>query len=370
MKIFAAAFVVACLALFSGCKKSQPEFLLPEDGISRFPTGEVLREGDIILARSYGLIGAMFANYSEDGGEYSHGAMIYRNAEGALWVLNYRPTGMETCRPEEFFSRYNRLALVRYTGDFALASLPEYVTENTGQSGLQALSATSRHWLWKNSQTRIPPDYRLDHDDQSAMFCLELTSTVYRDCGLPDPFFRSRKTEDDPLLTAANRLFKADVVEIRSPSSVLDNPDFAMIADWVRPEYDLREEALNEAVINGVITDIVNGYRPKRPSLGGRIKLRQIFALYHIVTKCMFWKPKQDLPDFIDIEVVDNAYMLYSYVARSKKEAKRRMLWETLPVFIIDDDREETLDHVRRIVREEMDCRRGAYLDISVATRK
>lgn len=370
MKISAPVIVVLCLALFAGCKSSKPAFLLPEDGVSRFPTGEALREGDIILARSYGLIGAMFANYSEEGGKYSHGAMVYRNDDGELWMLNYRPTGMETCRPEEFFSRYNRLALVRYTGDFNAAVSPDYLVDGDGLSGVEILSAASRHWLRKNSQTRIPPDYRLNHDDPSAMFCLELSSTVYRDCGLPDPFFRARKAADDPLLSVANRLFKADVVEIRSPSSVLDNPDFVMISDWIRPEYDLREEALNEELINVVIADIAEGYRPKRPNIGGRMKLRQIFILYHIVTKSMFWRPKQDLPDFIDTEVIDNAYMLYTYVSRGKKEAKRRMQWETMPVFIIDEDREATLEKVRRIVRETTDCHRDAYLAIPAPARR
>ncbi len=361
----ALSLLLCCsLALCAGCGAQKPLFEMPPDGISRFPTGEPLREGDVILARSYGLIGAMFANHSQAGGKYSHGAMVYRNLDGELWMLNYRPTGMETCRPEEFFTRYNRLALIRYAGDLDEATAPDYVPDGAGLRGMDALSATSRYWLRKNSQNRIPPDYRLDHDDPSAMFCLELSSRVFRDCGLPDPFHRARKAADDPLLSVANDLFKADVVEIRSPSSVLDNPLFYQVDDWVRPEFDMREEALNEELIRVVIADIENGYLPKTPKLGGRIKLRQIFALYHIVTKSMFWRPKQDLPDFIDTQVVYNAYMLYSYMARSKKAAKQRMLWETLPVFIIDENREETLDKVRQIVRETTDCFRDTYMGI------
>ncbi|MCD8349403.1 MAG: hypothetical protein LUC93_02160 [Planctomycetaceae bacterium] len=360
--------VALAITLFSvvGCGRQQ-EYPLPVDGVSRFPTGEALREGDVILARSYGLIGAMFANHSEAGGKYSHGAMVYRAANGRLMMLNYRPTGMETCTPEEFFTRYNRLALVRYTGDFDQARLPDDVAAWSGRPdrhGVAALSETARYWLWKDSVQRVPPDYHLDHDEHSAMFCLELTSTVYRDCGLPDPFFRARKAGEDFLLNTANTMFKADVYEIRSPSSVLSNSDFEVIVEWLRPEFDLREEALNEEVIAVLVENIQAGYLPKRPRLGGRMKLNQVFFMYHLITKSMFWRPKQDLPDFIDTEVIENAYMMYSYAAQSKKAAKKRMLRETCPVYAGTPNPEPTLDQVRCIVREECAARLNTYMRV------
>lgn len=360
LRMHAAILLAACLIILSGCGK-KPEYPLPADGVSRFPTGEALEERDVILARSYGLIGAMFANYSLEGGKYSHGAMIYRADDGRLMMLNYRPTGMETCSPEEFFTRYNRLALVRYRGDLDEAKSPDYVPGGPLR-GKAALTATAKHWLQKDEQTRIPPDYHLDHDEHSAMFCLELTSTVYRDCGLPDPFNQAKKADSDPLLITANKLFKADVYEIRSPSSALTNPDFVKISDWLRPEYDLREEALNEEVMRIAVDDIKAGMWPRRPSPMGRMKLRQIFILYHVITKSMFWRPKQDIPDFIDHEVIGNAYILYCYAARSKKAARKLINETTCPVYRDSDNIESTLEAVRNIVRMEMDRRRDTYL--------
>ena len=359
-RLTAVFFLAVCTFTLTGCGRKL-DYPLPADGVSRFPTGEVLEEGDVILARSYGLIGAMFSNHSMEDGKYSHGAMVYRADGGRLMMLNYRPTGMETCTPEEFFTRYNRLALLRYNGDLNEARTPDYVP-GPELHGVEALSATSKYWLRKNEMERIPPDYHLDHDDHSAMFCLELSSTVFRDCGLPDPFNKARKAGDDFILSTANRLFKADVYEIRSPSSALGNPDFRLLNDWLRPEYDLREEALNEELMRMAVADIEAGMWPRRPTVMGRAKLRQIFAIYHIVTKSMFWRPKQDLPDFIDQEVIGNAYMLYCYVARSKKAAKKRMKQETCPVYAGDADAETTQEVVRRIVREEMDRRRCTYM--------
>ncbi len=352
--------LAVCLGAAAGCGR-KPEYPLPPDGVSRFPTGEELRVGDVILARSYGLIGAMFANHSEAGGEYSHGAMVYRGESGRLMMLNYRPTGMETCTPEEFFTRYNRLALVRFREDLGAARAPAYVPGGAGVTGIDAINMTARHWLRQDGVKRIPPDYHLDHDEHSAMFCLELTSAVYRDCGLPDPFHRARKANEDPLLILANNMFKSDVYELRSPSSVLDNPRFERVNSWVRPEFDLREEALNEEVIQVLVDDLGSGLLPKRPRVMGRVKLRQIFFLYHVVTKCMFWRPKQDLPDFIDAEVIDNAYMLYCYAARSKEAAKKRMYAETAAVRIGAVD-EAILARVRGIVREECGKQRETYL--------
>ncbi len=355
--------VIAMAVLFAaaGCAK-KVDLSPPPGGVSVFPTGEVLQEGDILLARSYGLIGAMFANYSEEGGKFSHGSMVYKDPNtGRMMVLNYRPTGMEQiCTPEDYFTRYNRLALVRYKHDLNEAKPSAETGLDPNLRGGKALSASAMRWLAKDREKRIPPDYRLNHDEQSAMFCLELPSTAYRENGLPDPFFRARKAAEDPLLVLANCMFKADVVEIRSPSSVLANPDFELIAEWQRPEYDLREEALNEEVIDTLIDDLKCGYLPGTPNFWGRWKIRKIFALYHTVTTVMFWKPKQDLPDFIDREVINNAYMLYYYVAFTKKTAKKRMLAETLPNYAGDGENAETLEAVNLIVRGPA----GKYRDI------
>ncbi|MDR1612041.1 MAG: hypothetical protein LBT97_04570, partial [Planctomycetota bacterium] len=340
--LFASLFLCGC------ARKPVPP--PPADGVSRFPTGEPLREGDILLGRSYGLIGALFATYSREGGKFSHGSMVYRNGgAGRMMVLNYRPTGMEDfCTPEDYFSRYNRLALVRYNKDLNAARPKPETGLDPYLRGGAALSASAMRWLAKNREKRIPPDYRLDHDDQSAMFCLELPSVAYRENGLPDPFFKARKAAEDPLLSKANTLFKADAVEIRSPSSVLDNPDFTLVAEWLRPDYDLREEALNEETIKVVAGEIAAGYEPRRANFWGRVKIRQIFAVYRAATAVMFWMPKQDLPDFIDAEVVNNAFMLYNYVARTKKIAKKRMLGETTPCPAGQFDRSHpTLRHVR-----------------------
>ncbi len=352
-------------ALLAGCAK-QVDLSPPPGGVSRFPTGEPLQEGDILLARSYGLIGAMFANYSEEGGKFSHGSLVYRDPNTKrMMVLNYRPTGMEqVCTPEEYFTRYNRLALVRYKHDLDEARPKPETGLDPSLRGKDAISASAMRWLAKNKEKRIPPDYRLNHDDQEAMFCLELPSTAYRENNLPDPFFRARKADEDPLLIKANKMFKADVVEIRSPSSVLSNPDFVLVAEWLRPEYDLREEALNEELIAALIDDLNCGYMPGTPNFMGRMKIRQVLALYHVVTTLLFWMPKQDLPDFIDQEVIYNAYMLYSYVALSKKEAKKRMLAETLPAQAWRDPEEiePRLAEVRKIVRETAACFRDKYM--------
>ncbi|MDR2390289.1 MAG: hypothetical protein LBE84_01220 [Planctomycetota bacterium] len=361
---FPACLVFILLFSFAGCS-SQRIPSPPPSWNDHFPTGARLKEGDIVLARSYGLIGALFATQSQPGGKYSHGAMLYQDGDGRLMVFNYRPAGMETCSPGEFFSRYNRLALVRFRGDLSRARAPKYAGQNGEPSGPAALSAAARSWLAQNTARRIPPDYRLDHDNHDAMFCLELPSAAYRDCGLPDPFFRARRADGDPILSAANRLFNASVLEIRSPSSALDNPDFHLVDEWIRPEYDLRDEAVNEEVMRIMADEIGEGFRPRRPNPLGRLKLKQIFALYHLVTRFMFWRPKQDLPDFINSGVVENAYMLYNYAAKGKKLAKARVRRETEAVPARNARAEEgyqNLAGTRRIVRESMVRFRDRYL--------
>ncbi len=356
--------VIAALSLLSGCGRKPPP-PPPPDGISRFVDGTPLQVGDIILGRSYGLFGAMFANHSlEDrSGKFSHGAMVYRDSCGKLMLLNFRPTGMETCTPEEYFTRYYRLALVRRNDGFAQAKTPAYVVDGAGLTGEEALSATASYWLAKNQKKKVPADFDLDHDEHSAMFCLELTSTVYRDCGLPDPFHFARKTADYPLLIKGNKMFKTNVVELRSPSSVLTNPDFTLIHEWLRPEFDLREEALNEELMNIVVEDLESGLEPMRPRLGGRVKLRQLFAFYHIITRTMFWRPKQELPPRLDAVVIDNGYMLYTYLSGAKAICRERIASETVLVNAATPDPAPTLAYVRAMAREECAKRRDYFLN-------
>ncbi len=359
-----ACLAVAALAILPGCGR-KPVYPLPPDGVSRFIDGTPLQVGDIVLGRSYGLFGAMFANHSleDKSGKFSHGSMIYRDDTGRLMMLNFRPTGMETCTPEEYFTRYNRLALLRRNAGFAQAKAPAYVGCGAGVTGEEALSVTARYWLAKNKKKKVPADFDLDHDEHSAMFCLELASTVYRDCGLPDPFYFARKTADYPLLIKGNKMFKTNVVELRSPSSVLSNPDFTLIHEWLRPEFDLREEALNEELMNIVVEDLENGLEPMRPRLGGRMKLRQLFAVYHIVTRVMFWRPSQELPPKLDAEVIDNGYMLYTYLSGAKAICRERMAVETSLVNAATPDPGPTLAYVRAMAREECAKRRDYFLN-------
>ncbi len=359
-----ACLAFAPLALLSGCGR-KPAPPPPPDGISRFVDGTPLQVGDIILGRSYGLFGAMFANHSleDKSGKFSHGAMVYRDDTGRLMMLNFRPTGMETCTPEEYFTRYYRLALLRRHAGFAQAKAPAYVGCRAGVTGEEALSVTAMYWLAKNKEKKVPADFDLDHDEHSAMFCLELTSTVYRDCGLPDPFHFARKTANYPLLIKGNKMFKTDVVELRSPSSVLTNPDFTLIHEWLRPEFDLREEALNEELMNIVVSDLENGLEPMRPRFGGRLKLRQLFAVYHFVTRVMFWKPSQELPPKLDAEVIDNGYMLYTYLSGAKAICRERMAVETTLVDASSPDPGPTMEYVRGMAREECAKRRDYFLN-------
>ncbi|MDR3211161.1 MAG: hypothetical protein LBU79_04510 [Planctomycetota bacterium] len=340
------------LLVFPGCQKAPPP--PPADGISRFPSGVPLREGDLILAKSHGLIGALFASQSQDGGRFSHAALVYREAgeggkPGRLLLLNYRPTGMEhDCYPEDFFTRYNRLALVRYQGDFQ----PE------------ALSASARLWLARDREKRIPPDYRLDYDQHQELFCLELPGTVYRDNALPDPFPVGRTAAGDALILLAGRLFNNPVTEVRSPSAVLGVPGFELLAEWVKPDYDLRYDALNQELVDTLVAELVNGYRPGKPNVWGRLKLRQVFLLYNIVTRLLFWRPRQDLPGFLNSEVVDNAYMLYSYVASAKKQAQKKawLVTQPCPASGGNPTQAEDLETVRRVVRDCLASLRPRYL--------
>jgi len=353
--------LAASLILVSGCAAPKPPLPPPGAPDPVFPeTGDPLREGDILLGRSYGLIGAMFARHGAEAGRYSHGAMIYRDAAGRLMMLNYRPTGMETCAVEDYMSRYNRLALVRYAGSLDDARGGDEQARAAGLTGAAALSAEAMRWLRINAKRRIPPDYHMDYDDPSAMFCLELAGTVYRNCGLPDPFGLAVTVADDPLYSRMREIFPTRAERISSPSAVLKSPDFVLVSEWLRPDYDLRTEILNETLAQCTVDALLEGDMPRWPTIRGQMKLGQILLLYRVYTLVAFWKPKQDFPDFIDARAACAAYTMYRCLAGTKTESAERMERETRPTFAADPD-EETLAAVRTIVREAFAKRRQTY---------
>lgn len=329
-------------------------------GDSVFQTGETLRPGDIVLARSYGLVGAMFARHGSTPGRFSHGALVYRAADGRLMMINFRPTKMETCTPEEYFSRYNRLALVRYAGDIGEARPRPETGLDQNLRGEEAISAAARRWLAINDLNKIPPDYNMDPANHDAMFCLEVIMAVYEDCGLPNPFAKSVRVDCDPVIARARQLFNANVQEVTSPSAVLESPQFTLVSEWLKPDYDLRMESLNESLVQAMVDYLAEGYVPRDPNLLGKMKLAQILFLYRTSKIIMFWKRSQPMPAFIDKKAIYNGYMFFDHIWRAKKKALKRIEAETCPI-PQGTDPAPTLARVAAITREECDSMLEKY---------
>jgi len=337
-------FLFAFIAIAAGCgrgpKPDMSRLLKPPpgvstDGVDYFPGGVALKPGDILLGRSYGTMGAIFANFGSLPGKYSHAALYYRDSSGCGRVINIRPLGMDICGVAEYFSRYNRLALVRYR-----QPLDE-----------QKICQSAQRWFEIDRSARIKPDYRLNRYDHSELFCLELVSVIFTENGLPDPFAKTYKVIDNPAAAYIVRELKLDITEIPSPNSVLEEPAFKVIAEWLRPDYDIREEIMHNTLVETLAGYFTDGYEVRNVRLGGRIKIKLL--LTHFRFKRLFIATRRrfpPLPMALGMRSLGVGYMIYQHISCTKKTVRQAYMHQPLEVCGVSEVQELTrraADHYR-----------------------
>lgn len=298
---------VLLIALLAGCQPAEKTAFSGGTQMKpTFPTGEELRPGDILLGRSYGMVGALFARFGATPGPYSHAALYFENEDGTGRIINFRPFGMEECSPEAYLSRYGRVALVR-------CDKPVDGTR---------LGAAARRWLARNAEKPVEPDYMMNRSDHEKLFCLELVSVIYQECGLPDPFTKAYRVDDHPIAPLVMQDFNMNIREIPSPNALLHAPDFTVLAEYTKPEYDPRDDILNETILETMEAYYADGLTVQPPRFGGKVKIWMLLSMFHVKRLLTPNRQHPSIPGFVGQRAIETGYMFYQHVSLSKKLAR------------------------------------------------
>ena len=178
----------------------------------RFPRTEfVLQEGDIILAGTFTIVALTISRGAILAGPYCHTALFYRQDDGAGRVLAMGPEGLESLRPDEFFARYDLLALVRPVGP------------GMAPARLGAVART----FWAENRTapfRFDAVCRKTGPADRSFFCNELVSYIYLQAGGPDPFVHGAGVGPSRWSDWVLCHTGVDLLQAVSPNAVLGAP--------------------------------------------------------------------------------------------------------------------------------------------------
>ena len=150
-------------------------------------------------------------------------------------------------------------------------------------------------------------------------------SVIFEENKLPDPFAKTYKVADFPAAAYVTRELKLKFAELSSPNAVLDAKEFAVAAEWLRPEFDLREEAMHNALVEQLAEYFGQGWEVRTPPFGGRVKVKILLA--HFKVKRML-TPKRRLPEIpmaIGPRSVNVGYMIYQYISLTKDRVRRQI---------------------------------------------
>lgn len=181
------------------------------------------QSGDVLVSYGMAYGSAAIAHVGDDGGTFSHMAMVYVNPKGEVYTIEAHP---------EFGVK--------------VAPLDKYLADGKGRSALfrhpdRELAAVAGQAIYDlaypadSSGHPIPYDFAMDLKNHVTLFCTETASyafeTAAKKLGRPItmPMFPTRIAMKDPYIIDA-----FDIKEriTFAPSDIEVDPQFEMIAEW------------------------------------------------------------------------------------------------------------------------------------------
>ncbi len=177
----------------------------------RFP--EDLRSGDIMLSRGTNMMGSIAARMSEVPGDYSHLGMVYRDpgTQEVFILASDSGVGAGAEPLAKFLAGRARLIVMRYND-------PELAEKAAGL-------------MRARLQNKVPYDYAMNSEDDSALYCTEVAAAGFKLAGqVKVPLQMSR-------LPAAGRTRMYSDIGIAGqyvffPQDLEVDPRFEILAEW------------------------------------------------------------------------------------------------------------------------------------------
>ncbi len=231
-----------------------------------------IKSGDILLVRASSFVSAIIARIGDDDGQYSHGAMIYINDKGKIYVIEALISKGLVIVPYEEWRENNhhaRTLLFRHDNE-KLAKIASQKLHDSIQG------------RWKVNDLMLY-DFQMNDSDSKQFFCSEVVQHAFVLAG--DDTMPTFKTS---FKAFQNHSFLNELTigvdEAFAPSDLEVEPHINLVAEW--RNYDATKNARIEDVIETKILYWMSskGYYLKgtfRSSFGTSIGLlgRHLFGL-------------------------------------------------------------------------------------------
>lgn len=191
-----------------------------------------LKEGDILLLRSATFVGATIARIGDDDGQFSHGALVYKDKDGKTMILeSLIDKGLVSKTFEEWVIENRSARIVQFR-----------VRSNNAKELMRSFYNKTKNF---HNNRKIKYDFQMDDKTKNELFCSELIQHTYSSLGVP-----TFKTKFDNFTN--HSFLKKLTIETNSafsPNDIEVEPKFELISEW--RNYELTQVArIQDAVMS------------------------------------------------------------------------------------------------------------------------
>ena len=183
-----------------------------------FPgTSIVLEDGDVILNDGLGIVSSFNRRFGYPAGPYSHATVFIERPNVGWRVVGYDDEGIKVSKPQLVLERNYRLALLR-----PVVKPP---------SGALVLA----YQELKRRPLKFDYDMAWPTVDSNQTYCVGFISQLFRlaEPSASDWFPQPQKRPNDFWSDWAMQKLGLDISRIASPNSLLTNPHFRLLAEYV-----------------------------------------------------------------------------------------------------------------------------------------
>ncbi|MDZ7266548.1 MAG: YiiX/YebB-like N1pC/P60 family cysteine hydrolase [candidate division KSB1 bacterium] len=204
--------------------------------------GVTIHSGDILVSRGGAPTSALIARGNDYPGNFSHIALVHVDEKTSLASIieAHIERGVAVATLEEYLrDKKLRVMVLRLRAD-----LPALLT-NPGLPHEAAGTALARA-----KTQHIPYDFEMDYEDPGKLFCSEVASRAYRQCGIQ--LWMGISHISSPGVGVWLAAFGVRHFQTQEPADLEYDPQLRVVAEWRDPEtlyHDHIDNAVTDAML-------------------------------------------------------------------------------------------------------------------------
>lgn len=220
----------------------------PSTTPSTLVAGVRVHSGDLLVSRGGYPTSALIARGNDFPGNFSHVALVHiDSATGeASTIEAHIESGVAVAPAEQYLAdKKLRILVLRPRSDLPSLQADPMLPHRAATAAITRARAG-----------HIPYDFTMDYQDDSALFCSEVASSVYRDAGLT--LWTGLSTITAPGLRRWLASFGVTQFTTQEPSDLEYDPQLVLVAEW-RDAATLHGDRIDNAVIDAMLEGAERG---------------------------------------------------------------------------------------------------------------